>query len=165
VRDDASGGRLALVLVIVTWLPLAVVGFLTRTEGLIRDYGVHARLLVAIPLLIAAERSLHVRTARCIERFTSGQWVKGETAAVARITAAAIRRRDMVVPELVLLVLALIGSQLVARGGAESLGIVRGRHQETWSPAVAWIVRAPTRRRGYSGPAGSQTPHSASTAR
>ena len=48
----------------VTWLPLLAVAVIARlTTGQLpvefADFGVHARLLLAVPLFLYAERSLH----------------------------------------------------------------------------------------------------------
>lgn len=140
VHDDHRLWLLGIVVVILTWVPLVALGIPARTESLLGDYAVHVRFLVTIPLFLAAERSLHVRTGRCLEIFTGERWAKDGDAAVTRLVNAAMQLRDRVLPEAVLAVLALLGSQLVVWGGAESLGLVRGREQVTGSAAVWWYA-------------------------
>jgi hypothetical protein len=100
----------------VTWGPLialALVESLMTGRTPVIDWGIHARLLVAIPLLLRAEASLHMRTRRTIEVFTSERWAGDQEDKVTKILATARRLRDAVAPEVILLGLAVIGSQAV----------------------------------------------------
>jgi hypothetical protein len=118
--------RVSIALVSLAWGPLlvlAVVEWLTTGHTPSIDWGVHARLLVSVPLLFKAEASLHRRTQRTIEIFTSERWAPDQPDRCARIFATAGKLRDAVAPELILLCLALIGSQAVVwrLGGMETV--------------------------------------------
>jgi hypothetical protein len=127
VRPDGRTNyrRVAVVVVALTWGPLIGVALVEsvmtgRTPTI--DWGVHARLLVAIPLLLTAEASLHMRTRRTIDIFTSERWAGDQSDRYTKILATAHRLRDAVAPEVILLGLAVIGSQAVVwrLGGVRS---------------------------------------------
>ena len=82
----------------------------------------HAKLLVAIPVLLAAEAVMHMRTCRCIERIVDERWVEPVPKVLALI-AAAERRRDSGVAEVVVLALAVIASQALLWGLLQPLGV------------------------------------------
>jgi hypothetical protein len=138
-----SRERLAVLLTAVAWVPLAVIAFVefVRTRGLplaFFDYALHARLLVALPILVMAERSLHIRTERCIDRFVSGDWAAEDAAALARITTRASRLLDAPAVEALLLVLAIITSQIVEWGAGAPLGLMRTRVAAAGSAFKLW---------------------------
>jgi hypothetical protein len=124
--------RLMLLAVVVTWMPLLAMSlFALGARGsvpvLFGDWSVHVRLLLAVPLLLQAERSLHRRSQRCLDRFAREQWAADAGEALGRLTGAAARWRDAAAPELLMLLLAVVGSQAVVHGVGEGAGIVRGR--------------------------------------
>jgi hypothetical protein len=136
--------RLMLMAVVITWLPilgmallsLAARGHLPMMFG---DWSLHVRFLVAMPLLLQAERSLHRRSQRCMDRFVREDWAPGDRDALARITASAARWRDAAAPELLVLLLSFVGSQAVVHGVGEGLGLVRGRHAGPGeTPVTLW---------------------------
>jgi len=108
--------RAAIVLVAVTWGPLLVATLSARLltgRSFAIDWSAHTRLLVAIPLLLRSEYSLHARTRFAVERFVSDHWAEGQQEQVDRIVGTATRRRDAVLPEVALLAVALVASQFV----------------------------------------------------
>jgi hypothetical protein len=128
VRPDGQTNyrKTALLIVAVAWGPLIVLALVEsvmtgRTP--VMDWGIHARLLVAIPLLFQAEASLRMRTRRAIDLFRSERWAGDQEDKVTKIVAAAARLRDAVAPEVILLGLAVIGSQAVVWrvGGVRSV--------------------------------------------
>lgn len=135
-------GRAALAFVVLAWWPLMVLAgvewIMGRTPLIATDVTVHARLLLAIPLFFVAERSLHVRSGRCIDWFISQRWADGQDAAIRRAITGAGRLRDAVAPEVILIVLAAVGSQVVLRELAP-FGVARehaiGRE---WAPIKYW---------------------------
>jgi hypothetical protein len=135
--------RMALLFVGVTWLPLMAMALPVlvatgRLPPLLADISLHARLLLAGPIFYLAEASLHMRTARCIDRFVGEQFTDDQNG-FERILAWARRWRDAIAPELVLLILAIVGGQLLLWGVDESLGLGRGRHVEgRRSPLTLW---------------------------
>ena len=131
-------------IVALAWVPLIALGIVERkitghSIPLLAGYGVHARLLVAIPLFFVAESSLHMRTQRCIDRFIRGDWAVEGEATVARVTGWATRWRDAITPEIILLVVGMLGSQAILQGMGASIDVVRGPHLASrWSPAAVW---------------------------
>jgi len=109
-------GRACLVFLGVTWLPLLAMAAVARLQShqhLLIDWSVHTRLLIAIPLLLRADVSLHTRTRAVVERFVADRWAPGEMDRFDRIVEIAARRRDAAAPEIILLGVALIASELV----------------------------------------------------
>ena len=75
-EDGLGVGRRAVFFALLTWLPIAVWAFLRGRfidvavgEPLLQHYGVHVRCLVAIPLLILGEASLHGAALRLLPQF------------------------------------------------------------------------------------------------
>ena len=109
--------RACLMLVAITWGPLLVASVSARLvtgHSLTIDVGVHARLLIAIPLLLRADVSLHERTRTVVERFRADRWAPGQAEQLDAIVARATRLRDAVYPEVALLAVAVVASQFVA---------------------------------------------------
>ena len=136
--------RVVPLFIAVTWLPLLALAVFAKLTGErlppeFAAFGVHARLLLAVPLFLYAERALHRRTQRCLERSLEDRWAEDGADAVERVTATAARWRDSVTAEVVCLLLALLGSQVVVAGLADQLGLARGPSTETtWSPSKLW---------------------------
>lgn len=138
----AHWARMALLAVAVTWVPIIVLSiFEWRATGklpsLVVSYSLHVKLLVAIPVLFAAEPVLHMRTCRCIERVVDERWVEPVPQVLA-LTTAAERRRDSSVAELVLLALAVLSSQALLWGLFQPLGFERGRGLANHTAAAVW---------------------------
>src|SRR4029079_4216597 len=77
------------------------------------DWGVHARLLAAIPLLLLADASLHERTRFVVEQLEVDRWVTNQQERFDGIVARAVRHRDAVVPEVLLLGIALAARPVI----------------------------------------------------
>jgi len=109
--------RACLILVAVAWVPLlatTVAARLMAGRWFTVDWSVQARLLIAIPLLLRADVSLHARTRSVFNRFVSDPWVPpGQRDRFDQIVAAAARHRDAAAPEALLLGLALVASEVV----------------------------------------------------
>jgi len=117
--------RRILVVVAVAWLPLLV---LSAWEGdalggtakipFLLDFEVHVRLLVALPLLLAAEVLVHARFREIRRQFVGGGLVRDEaTAKFDAAVAWAARVRDSVVAELAIVALVLtVGVPVLWRG-------------------------------------------------
>ncbi len=86
VRSGELGaGRRAVLMALVAWLPMAVWAFATGRfasadagEPLFQHYGLHVRCLVAIPLFILAEATLHRTGTAIARRFVSSGAVSAE---------------------------------------------------------------------------------------
>ena len=111
--------RGALVLAVFAWLPMLVLaaaaGHLTGGVPVpfLFDYGVHARLLFSLPLLIVAEVVVGPRLGAAAARFLERGLVKpAEVPRFEQAVAQALRIRESAVLEVVVLVLAYVGSFL-----------------------------------------------------
>ena len=125
--------RASLMLVACAWGPLVVAALFAHFragQSFAIDWGIHARLLIAIPLLLRADVSLHARTRSVVARFAADRWAPGQTDRFERIVASTIRLRDAVYPEIALLVVAVVLSQLVAWhvGGLGGRRVTMDRH-------------------------------------
>jgi len=108
--------RRVLALVVLAWLPLLVLSLANGTAWgtgieltFLKDVEVQARMLVALPLLIAAELSVHQRMRPLVRAFLDRGLVTGQ--ARARFDAAidsAMRLRNSVTAEVLMLALVYI---------------------------------------------------------
>ena len=125
------------------WLP--IIGFALedwiryhRALWLIRDFSVHARPLLGIPLLLLADLALEERSRDCVERFrrTVGAGCEEGLLAACRV-ANRLRRASRV--EVLLLLMAVVGG-LSLLGNARPLGGVfhGGREAAPMSGALVW---------------------------
>jgi hypothetical protein len=115
VRPPAGRvGRRILAFIVVAWLPLAV---LTLAGGsafggvevpFAADLGAHVRLLLALPLLIAAELIVHQRVRATVRQFIDrGIIVPADRARFDAILASVMRLRNSATIEIALAVLAI----------------------------------------------------------
>lgn len=134
--------RLIPLVIAVTWLPLCLLALVEwarrgTADSMIRDWSVHARLLVALPVIVAAER-LFAQIARvCTARiFDEGIVAPAEAPGVRAMLRSVERWRDAAWPETVLLVVALAagiaalvgwipGGGVLSRGGVYRYDSVR----------------------------------------
>jgi hypothetical protein len=101
-RQGLGVVRRAVLLALLTWLPIAVWALLNRRwlasipgEPLLSHFGVHARCLVGIPLLILAEAPLSGLLGRIFPHFAKAGLVsEAEQASYAAILKSAARWRD-----------------------------------------------------------------------
>ncbi|MBI5545116.1 MAG: hypothetical protein HY901_14595 [Deltaproteobacteria bacterium] len=90
--DGLDVARPALALLAFTWLPLLLLAAISRDAGrLVADFAVHARLLIAIPLLLKADGLLHVLCSGAIERFSRARMEEGSE---PRMLEALVRRTE-----------------------------------------------------------------------
>lgn len=97
------------------WLPIALWALAmqrassgAQTEPLLAHYGIHARLLVAVPLLIFAEGPANALIARLLAHFAaSGVVPAGEHSAFHAAIARTVRLRDATLPWIVIAALVL----------------------------------------------------------
>ncbi|HTK92803.1 MAG TPA: hypothetical protein VL948_21400 [Verrucomicrobiae bacterium] len=109
--------RRVIAAVLLTWLPLLALTVLTgRAWGsavqvpFFKDIEVHARLLVALPLMIIAELVVHQRMRPLVQRFLERDLVaEPSRATFAKSFEAAMRLRNSVLVEVLLLVTIYIG--------------------------------------------------------
>ncbi len=118
--DGRDPVRRALVLGALGWVPLAALETAGRVtthhwDVLMRDPSVHVRLLVAVPLLCAAEEILHARSVRCVDRFVVADFVPDGLPAILAVLSRATRLRDSFVE--ILLAIAAWASGVAALAG------------------------------------------------
>jgi hypothetical protein len=110
--------RRAIFSILLTWVPLLILSALQHFAvghlipvPFLRDFAAHARFLVAFPLLLAAENFLGPRLAHAAEHFvTSGLVIKDDYERFDAAIEKGLRWRDSTIAEVILLVLAYIGS-------------------------------------------------------
>jgi hypothetical protein len=134
--------RMSCVAIAVTWVPIIVLSIVEwratgKLPSLVVSYSLHAKLLVAIPVLFAAEPVLHMRTCRCVDRIVDERWVEPLSEVLA-LTTAAERRRDSTFAEVLLLGLAVMTSQALLWGLLQPLGVERGRGLANTTAAAVW---------------------------
>jgi hypothetical protein len=122
--------RRIVVFILLTWVPLLILStFASSTQGaarvsFFRDIEVHARFLVALPILIAAELLVHVRTRPVLRRFVEWRIIlPKDVPAFHRAVESALKIRNSVSVELALLV-AVYTIGLWLWNGRTELGLV-----------------------------------------
>ena len=122
--------RRIIAFVLLTWVPLLVLSVLDRTAGsagrisILHDIEAHARFLAALPILIAAELLVHVRTRPLISRFIEWRIVLPEDVPTFRkAIESALKVRNSVSVELGLLA-AVYTVGLFVWNGRTELGLV-----------------------------------------
>jgi len=111
---EAQGiARAAVTLIAIAWGPLLVVGpFVPGGGSFLSDFSVHARLLVGLPLLIEAERFLHLLYPRALEYLGQATQDGAGANAIDRLLRRAERLRNGLPAELVVLAIAIALGQL-----------------------------------------------------
>lgn len=114
--------RRIVVIAAIAWLPLLVLTLLSGNAfggidlPFLYDLSVHARLLLSVPLMIAAEVIVHRRIRVTVRQFLD----RGIVAAEDRpqfesVIASAMRLRDSVLAEVLLLAFAIVGGHFIGR--------------------------------------------------
>ena len=136
--------------VLLTWFPLLLLSTLGTGTGSVgrisffRDIEVHARFLVALPILIAAELLVHSRVRPTVRRFVEWRIVLPHDMPLFRkAIESAVKIRNSVSGELVLLAAVYTVGLLVWNGRSE-LGLVTwyALPGDRWklTPAGYWYV-------------------------
>jgi hypothetical protein len=141
-RGDRGDGRREIVaLVGVTWLPLIVLGGLEQMAGaparLLQEPSVHVRLLIAIPLLLWAARSLDWRCSVSVDELAESD--VADANALDGIVKSASRLKNAWLPELALVVAAMAVSQ-TSLWGAHAVGLVSGSSRLPISASHLWYA-------------------------
>jgi hypothetical protein len=136
--------RLLPLLIAVTWAPLcvfALVQWATRgtADSLIRDLSVHARLLVAIPVIVSAERLLDQIARVAIARIFDEELVPAASAPRVRAMLRAVERwRDAAWPESLMLVAAFVAGVAALVGWIPAGGVVSGAGTYRYDAVRLW---------------------------
>lgn len=132
-RGGLGLGRRAVFWSLVAWLPIALwAGYAGRAlpgetaEPLLAHFGIHARFLVAVPLLILAEGPAHALASWLLPYFVqSGVVPQGELAKFRAVIAATAKLRDATLPWIV-----MVG---VVVAFATTSEIVHHSHEIDWA--------------------------------
>ena len=119
----------AIVLVAITWIPLCIGALLRMVGGnppapILFDLSVHVRLLVAIPLILLADRLLELRCRGAVAQLYEGAFA--EVTRLDRIVGGAIRLRDSRFVEIAIATVAALVGQASIWGITGSTGLVSG---------------------------------------
>lgn len=119
----------ATLLVAIAWLPLVIGGIIEVMLGhapsaLLYDLSVHARLLIAIPLLVQANHLLDQRCESAVSQLYRGDFA--DKAQLDRIVDRAERLRSSRLVELGIAAVVVLGGQAVAWGLVAKTGLFWG---------------------------------------
>jgi hypothetical protein len=142
-----SLGRRIAGFLLITWVPLFLFSLLegralgpTPRESLLLDFATYARFFLAVPLLFVAEVVVGPRLRTAGLHFVRANFVRPEDLpAVEAAIVRASRRREALLPELVMLGIALLGAWYLSH-------VI-----ETWSPATATTTWSSATRQGGTG--------------
>lgn len=131
-----SIGRRVAGFLLITWVPLLIFSLIegralgpTPQESLLLDFAVYARFFLAMPLIFMAEVVAGPRLRAAGLHFVEGDFVRPEDLpAVEMAIVRASRRREALLPEIIMLGIALVG----AWHSAEILSMTTA----TWSYTV-----------------------------
>jgi hypothetical protein len=113
-----SLGRRIVGFLLITWVPLLIFSLIegralgpTPRESLLLDFAAYARFFLAVPLLFVAEVVAGPRLRTAGLHFLQGNFVRPEDlATVEAAIVRAARRREALLPELIMLGIALVGA-------------------------------------------------------
>ena len=133
-----SIGRRSIAFIVVAWVPMLLFASLeghaigpTPRSSFLLDFAAYARFFIAVPLIFAAESVVGPRLRAAGLRFVQGELVQSEDCPAFLAAAARARcRRDAVLPEVLFLVVALVGAWFLT---IEQLG---GLDTTTWHTVI-----------------------------
>jgi hypothetical protein len=138
--------QLILAALIITWVPLLALSLAEwlishRVEPMLRDLSVHARLVVTLPLIFIAERTLDRACRYSVDRIFDEGFVPPEQTERARsVLRRAERWRDAAHPEAILFVLAVASGLASLVGILPPAGILHGLVESRYSAARIWYA-------------------------
>lgn len=121
IRPDRWNlGRRIILLIAMSWLPLVLLTAISNPEGLLsllKEYRVHSRLLIAIPVLLFGEYFMESRFRLVMAQTRQAGLLEApDLAYIDGVVASLVRARDAFLPELVVLVALIIHTALSYRG-------------------------------------------------
>ena len=112
--------RRMLLLIAIGWLPLVIFTAVLNPQGLLsllREYRIHARLLIAVPALLIGESFMESRFRLVMQHIRQvGLLDAPDLAYMDQVIATLTRLRDAYLPELVVFVLLIIHTAVSYRG-------------------------------------------------
>jgi hypothetical protein len=144
-------GRRIAVVIVITWLPLLVLTALLNFQGLdslLRDYRVHARLLIAVPVLLFGELLMDVRFRAVMAHIRQAGLLEApDLEYMDGVISTLVRLRDAFLPELAVLVLLIIHTAASYKGLLDPTPwLARGAGANLQLTAAGWytvLVSAP----------------------
>jgi hypothetical protein len=107
-------------LLAITWLPLVIVTALLHPEelsGLLRDYLVYSRVVIALPVLLIGQLLMEARFRVVVEQVREAQLVRDEDQHKLDTVIAMLRRlRDSALPETLIAVLVITELVIIGPG-------------------------------------------------
>jgi hypothetical protein len=118
--DRWNLGRRIALLIIVGWLPLFLFTAILNPQGLLsllRDYRIHSRLFIAVPVLLVGELLMETRFRAVMGHIRqAGLLDPSELAYMDAVIAKLIRVRDSFLPEFLILLILIIHTATSYRG-------------------------------------------------
>jgi hypothetical protein len=138
-------GRRITFLIVVGWLPLFLITALLNFDGLVslvRDYRIHSRLLVAVPVLLVGELLMESRFRAVIGHLRQAGLLDAlELVRVDEVIATLIRARDSLVPEFVILLLLIVHTAASYKGLVDTTPwLSRASGAELHLTAAGWYA-------------------------
>ncbi len=144
-------GRRITVLIVITWLPLLLLTALLNFQGLdslVRDYRVHARFLIALPVLLFGELLMEARFGAVMAHIRQAHLLSApDLEYMDGVIVKLIRLRDSFLPELAVLALLIIHTAASYKGLVDPTPwLARGSGANLQLSAAGWyavLVSAP----------------------
>jgi hypothetical protein len=118
--DRWNLARRIVVLVAVSWLPLVLITLMLNPKALLsllKDYRVHSRLLIAVPVLLIGETLMESRLRVVISHVRqAGLLEVPDVAYIDKLINALLRVRDAVLPEILVLLILIIHTATSYKG-------------------------------------------------
>jgi len=138
---DPRGKVRARWFVAAAWLPIATSQLVRLALGreldpMVLDISMHVRLLVALPMLLLAERMVESGCRSAIRSVHAEQLV--DDAAIDRLVARAEHLRDAALPEIIVGIAAVAIGQLTLWGTTGPAGVFHGETGGTFGFARVW---------------------------
>jgi hypothetical protein len=138
------GRRIALVIA-VGWLPLFLITALFNFEGLdslIREYRVHSRMLIAVPVLLVGELLMESRFRAIMGHIRqAGLLDASDLAHIDELIATLVRIRDSYLPEFAILLLMIVHTVFSYKGLVDAAPwLARGSSTDLHLTAAGWYA-------------------------
>jgi hypothetical protein len=122
-----------LVLIAIGWLPLLVFTAVLNPEGLsslIKEYRIHARMLIAVPALLIGESFMESRFRLVMRHIRQvGLLDTSDSAYMDGVIATLIRLRDAFLPELVVFALLIVRTATSYKGLVDAPVVSGAKHE------------------------------------
>jgi hypothetical protein len=113
-------GRRIIFLLAIGWLPLFLITSISNPAGLfslLKDYRVHSRMLIVVPVLLIGEIFMDVRFRTVFAHLrTTGLLEASDLERIDDVIARLVRLRDSLLPELAILLLVIVHTVTAYRG-------------------------------------------------